>query len=149
MFRSAAGASSRPGVFAFVGESSGPVTGEGQCFQLNGTRYVPWEQHRCFFEEWSAQEEARHRVRATARNLGNHPGTSAIIVANEFVGELLDIVKQEAPQCPISFASHPPTEFLEPRGRDFVCCNVYVAKSSSPMPTIGTPVGSGCRVFPR
>jgi glycosyltransferase involved in cell wall biosynthesis len=103
---------------------------------------VPWEKHRCFFEEWNAQDEARRRIRETARRLGNHPATFAISVANEFpanivrfygkdrferfIGELFDVVKQEAPLCPVTFANYPSTEFLEPRGRDFVCFNVYL-----------------------
>src|SRR5438874_8672253 len=44
---------------------------------------VPWEKHRCFFEDWSAQEDARQRVRKTTRLLGSHPGIFAISVANE------------------------------------------------------------------
>src|SRR5688572_8100722 len=39
---------------------------------------VPWEKHRCFFEDWSAQESAREEVRRTARELGGHPGLFAI-----------------------------------------------------------------------
>ncbi len=34
---------------------------------------VPWQKHHCFFEDWTAQEDARQRVRATARNLGGPP----------------------------------------------------------------------------
>ena len=103
---------------------------------------VPWEKHRCFFEDWDSQQEARRRIRDTARALGNHPATFAISVANEFptniarfygktklerfISELFDVVKQESPECPVTFANYPPTEFLEPRGRDFVCFNVYL-----------------------
>src|SRR5215203_3135182 len=32
---------------------------------------VPWEKHRCFFEDWSAQQEALRRVRTTAREVGH------------------------------------------------------------------------------
>ena len=34
---------------------------------------VPWEKHRCFLEDWSAQEDARRRVRRAAREIGGHP----------------------------------------------------------------------------
>jgi GT2 family glycosyltransferase len=103
---------------------------------------IPWEKHRCFFEDWEAQRDARQRVRNASRDLGGHPATFAISVANEFptsivrfygkerlerfVGELLDVAKQEAPDCLVTFANYPPTEFLEPPGRDFACFNVYL-----------------------
>ncbi len=103
---------------------------------------VPWEKHRCFFEDWSAQQAARDEVRRTARELGAHPALFAISVANElpsdivrfygrdrvarFLDKLIDTAKQEAPDCPITFASYPPTEFLRPTGGDFVCFNVYL-----------------------
>jgi GT2 family glycosyltransferase len=103
---------------------------------------VPWEKHRCFFEDWDAQQQARQRVRQTARQLGNHPAVFAISVVNEipvdvvrfygsrmvekFVDELMEIVKQEAPSCLTTFVNFPTTEFLRPAGGDFCCFNVYV-----------------------
>ncbi len=103
---------------------------------------VPWEKHRCFFEDWDAIERARDRVRDTARELGRHPGVFAISVANEFpadivrfqgrhrverfVEELLGIVKEEAPDCLATFVNFPTTEFLEVNGCDFSCFNVYL-----------------------
>jgi glycosyltransferase involved in cell wall biosynthesis len=103
---------------------------------------VPWEKHRCFFEDWSAQQAARDEVRRTARELGSHPALFAISVANElptdivrfygrervarFVDNLIDTARQEAPDCPITFASFPPTEYLRPTAGDFVCFNVYL-----------------------
>jgi hypothetical protein len=44
---------------------------------------VPWEKHRCFFEDWEALERARQLVTLTARRLGSHPGVFAISIANE------------------------------------------------------------------
>jgi glycosyltransferase involved in cell wall biosynthesis len=103
---------------------------------------VPWEKHRCFLEDWDSQEEARRRVRETARTLGDHPAVFAISVVNEFpsdvvrfhghrrlerfVGELIDAVKQEAPACPATFVNFPTTEFLEVPEVDFLCFNVYL-----------------------
>lgn len=103
---------------------------------------IPWEKHRCFFEDWYALERARDRVRETARDLGNHPAVFALSVVNEFpvdvvrfygrkrverfVEELLAIVKQEAPQCLVTFVNYPTTEFLEVNGCDFTCFNVYL-----------------------
>lgn len=103
---------------------------------------VPWEKHRCFFEDWEAIERARTSVRDTARTLGSHPAVFAISVANEiptdilrfygpkrigrFVGELLDGVKQEAPDCLTTYVNFPTTEFFEPGPVDFHCFNVYL-----------------------
>lgn len=103
---------------------------------------IPWEKHRCFFEDWYALERARDRVRETARNLGQHPAVLALSVVNEipvdvvrfqgrervqrFVEELLSIVKQEAPGCLATYVNYPTTEFLEVKGCDFVCFNVYL-----------------------
>jgi GT2 family glycosyltransferase len=103
---------------------------------------VPWEKHRCFFEDWASRDLARRTVRQAAKELGGHPALFAISVANEFpndivrfygvtrverfVNELMDIVKQEAPQCLTTFANYPSTEFLNPSNGDFCCYNVYL-----------------------
>jgi GT2 family glycosyltransferase len=103
---------------------------------------VPWEKHRCFMEDWAAQEEARRRVRAAARQLGSHPGVFALSVANEipkdvvrfygarrvvrFIDELLDTAKQAAPECLATYTNYPSTEFLVPGRQDFYCANVYL-----------------------
>ena len=103
---------------------------------------IPWEKHRCFFEDWHAIERARSRVRQTARELGNHPAVFALSVVNElpvdvvrfygrervarFVRELLGIAKDEAPDCLVTFVNYPTTEFLEVSGCDFICFNVYL-----------------------
>ena len=108
---------------------------------------VSWEKHRCFFDDWSAQQAAVDEVRRTARELGEHPALFAISVANEFpsdivrfhgrarverfVDTLIDCVKQEAPACPATFANYPSTEFLRPSACDFVCFNVYLEKQEA------------------
>ncbi|HUG70074.1 MAG TPA: hypothetical protein VMM76_20155, partial [Pirellulaceae bacterium] len=50
---------------------------------------VPWEKHRCFFEDWDAQQRAVQRVRETARTLGDHPALFAISVANEIPVDII------------------------------------------------------------
>ncbi len=103
---------------------------------------VPWEKHRCFFEDWEALERARQRVQQTARAAADHPAVFAISVANEipvdvvrfygsarverFLEELLGSAKQEAPECLVTYVNFPTTEFLNPAGTDFYCFNVYV-----------------------
>jgi O-antigen biosynthesis protein len=103
---------------------------------------VPWEKHRCFFEDWGAKESARAQIRKTAKLAASHPAVLAISVVNEipndvvryhghepleqFIEELADSVKQIAPDCLTTFANYPTTEFLQPAGFDFCCFNVYL-----------------------
>jgi len=103
---------------------------------------IPWEKHRCFFEDYSSTQAARQTVAKAASDVGNHPGVFAISVVNEFpndvvrfygsakmekfVDELLDSVKQNAPECLATFANYPTTEFLSPQRRDFLSFNVYL-----------------------
>lgn len=103
---------------------------------------VPWEKHRCFFEDWSAQEDARRRVIDTARAMGGHSAVLGMSVVNEipvdvvrfhgrqrverFVDELMDAAKQIAPECLMTFVNFPTTEFLTPTLCDFWTFNVYV-----------------------
>ena len=103
---------------------------------------VPWEKHRCFFEDWTSQERAREAVGETAQKIGGSAAVFAISVANElpndvvrfygprrvqqFLDDLLDIVHQEAPACLATYANFPTTEFLQPCRQDFSCFNVYL-----------------------
>src|SRR5215208_335350 len=103
---------------------------------------VPWEKHRCFFEDWSSQRDALERVARTARESHSHPAVFAISVANEiphdvvryyggrrveaFVDQLLDCARQNAPQCLLTYSNYPSTEFLNPGRIDFYCANIYL-----------------------
>jgi len=103
---------------------------------------VPWEKHRCFFEDWSSQQDASERVRKTARELGSHAAVFSISVGNEiphdivrfygarrveaFIDQLLDCAKQEAPECLMTYSNYPSTEFLNPSHIDFYCANIYL-----------------------
>jgi O-antigen biosynthesis protein len=106
---------------------------------------VPWDKHRCFFEDWNSQEGARHAVSKAARAVGSSEALFAISVANElpndvvrfygasrvqrFLGELIDIIHQEAPDCLATYANFPTTEFLQPPEQDFACFNLYIDDS--------------------
>ena len=81
-------------------------------------------------------------MREAARDCGNHPAIFAISVVNEippdivryigrekveqFVDDLVATCKSEAPDCLVTFASFPTTEYVQPREIDFVCFNVYL-----------------------
>ena len=103
---------------------------------------VPWPKYVTFIKDAAAEETARKAVLEAARQCGNHPATFAISVVNEvpsevvrfmghraveeFIDELIDIVRAEAPECLVTFANYPSTEFLNPQNTDFVCFNVYL-----------------------
>jgi hypothetical protein len=115
-------------------------------FGIHAIVDIPWEKHRCFFEDWSAREAARESVTRAATSIGEHPALLAISVVNEipndvvrfyghariekFLTELSDTVKQRAPDCLTTFANYPTTEFLQPEGFDFCCFNVYLHDAS-------------------
>jgi len=103
---------------------------------------IPWEKHRCFLESYEMREAARTNVRAAAKACAGHPALFAFSVANEipaeivrwhgasevakFVDELVAEVKAIDAATLCTFASFPPTEFLQPHAVDFVTFNVYL-----------------------
>jgi glycosyltransferase involved in cell wall biosynthesis len=103
---------------------------------------VPWQKHRCFFEDWQAQKEAREQVTSAARLADRHPVCFALSVANEiphdvvrfygakrverFLDDLLCAAKDIASDCLVTYCNYPSSEFLSPRHLDFYCANVYL-----------------------
>ena len=103
---------------------------------------VPWPKHLCFLDSRQTRKQARRSVRETARQCAGHPAVFAFSVVNEipsdiarwsgirrvehFIDELVEEVKSVDAESLCTFASFPPTEFLQPAGIDFVCFNVYL-----------------------
>jgi O-antigen biosynthesis protein len=103
---------------------------------------IPWEKHRCFLETHEMREAARACVRAAASACRGHPAVFAFSVANEipaeivrwhgadavgkFIDDLVAEVKAIDAGVLCTFASFPPTEYLQPREIDFVTFNVYL-----------------------
>jgi glycosyltransferase involved in cell wall biosynthesis len=103
---------------------------------------IPWPKHLCFLDSAEAQEEAREMVRRAVTAAKGHPAVFAFSVVNEipagivrwsgvrrveaFIDELIDVGRAVDPDCLFTFTNYPPTEFLRPRGIDFVCFNVYL-----------------------
>ena len=103
---------------------------------------VAWPKNLTFVGDKEITEQAHTAVRQAARTCGNHPAIFAISVVNEvppdiirftgrqkveeFIDDLVDSAKSEAPDCLITFASFPTTEYVQPRKIDFVCFNVYL-----------------------
>lgn len=103
---------------------------------------VAWPKNMTFIGNDDLEQQARDAVRNAAHACGGHPAVFAISVVNEippdiiryvgpgkvedFVDELIDIVKQECPDCLATFANFPTAEYLRPKKLDFVCFNVYL-----------------------
>jgi GT2 family glycosyltransferase len=103
---------------------------------------VPWPKHLCFLRTEQHQAFARQMVKLAAERGRNHPCILAYSIGNEipadivrwhgvgrverFLAELQDVVKQTDPEGLATYASFPPTEYLDLSFLDFVTFNVYL-----------------------
>ncbi len=103
---------------------------------------VPWSKHLCFLGDARAECEARAAVRDAVRQGRAHSAVLAYSVGNEipadivrwhgcrrverFIAELRDVAKQVDPECLVTYANYPPTEYLDLSMLDFVTFNVYL-----------------------
>jgi GT2 family glycosyltransferase len=103
---------------------------------------VPWSKHLCFMEGERARREARRHVADAAKRCGNHPSLLAYSIGNEippdiirwhgvrrverFLAELCDVARQQDPGALVTYASYPPTEYLDLGFLDFITFNVYL-----------------------
>src|SRR3954452_19539586 len=113
--------------------------------QRHGLRVLvglPWEQHVAFLDDDDRCDDVERRVREGARALTGHPALLAFAVGNEipasivrwhgrrkverWLERLTRAVRAEAPDALVTYVNFPSTEYLEPRGLDFVCFNVYL-----------------------
>jgi len=104
---------------------------------------VPWPQHVRFLDDQRSVAAAREAVRAAARAVGRHPALLGLLVGNEippdivrwhgaervraFLALLIDEARQQAPETLVSYATFPPTEYLEVADLvDFLAVNLYL-----------------------
>src|ERR1051326_5025878 len=103
---------------------------------------VPWRKHLCFLDSNAAQREARGAIRQAAEHGRNHPCVMAYSIGNEippgivrwhgapkverFLAELADVARQADPHGLLTYASYPPTEYLNVSFLDFATFNVYL-----------------------
>jgi O-antigen biosynthesis protein len=103
---------------------------------------VPWSRHLCFLDSRRAQAEARRLVRRAAEQGRDHPCLLAYGIGNEippdvvrwhgvrrverFIRELADVARQADPGALVTYASYPPTEYLDLSFLDFLTFNVYL-----------------------
>jgi GT2 family glycosyltransferase len=103
---------------------------------------VPWRKHLDFLESSQVQREARQFVRQSAKLGAGHPCLLAYSIGNEipsdilrwhgvkrverFLTELQDVCKQADPDGLVTYASYPPTEYVNLSFLDFVTFNIYL-----------------------
>jgi GT2 family glycosyltransferase len=103
---------------------------------------VPWPKHLCFLDSRRLERQARDSVRQAAECGRGHPCLLAYSVGNEippdvvrwhgarrverFLRELGDAARQADPAGLATYASYPPTEYLDLSFLDFATFNVYL-----------------------
>lgn len=103
---------------------------------------VPWSKHVCFLSNDTTRREARQRIHAAVRRGREHPCVLAYSIGNEipsnivrwqgprkveqFLAELMDVARQADPECLVTYANYPSTEYLDLSGLDFTTFNVYL-----------------------
>jgi O-antigen biosynthesis protein len=108
---------------------------------------VPWEKHRCFLQDYEMREAARRTIREAAWVCARHSAVFALSIANEIpaeivrwhgaeeVADFIDVlvrdVKAIDPRMLCTFASFPPTEYLQPKTTDFITFNVYLQEQEA------------------
>ncbi|HEX5273428.1 MAG TPA: glycosyltransferase, partial [Gemmataceae bacterium] len=118
------------------------LLGLADVYGLNVFIDVPWPKHLCFLDSAGAQQEARRRVREAAKRGRDHACVLAYSIGNEvppsivrwhgarrverFLAELRDEAKQADPDGLVTYASFPPTEYLDLSAFDFATFNVYL-----------------------
>ncbi|HET6879209.1 MAG TPA: glycosyltransferase [Pirellulales bacterium] len=110
--------------------------------RLNVFVDVPWSKHLCFLEGSRARREARHAVHTAATRGRAFSSVLAYSIGNEippdvlrwhgsrrvarWLAELCDVAKQADPLGLVTYASYPPTEYLDLSFLDFATFNVYL-----------------------
>jgi len=107
---------------------------------------IPWTDHVDFLREKKLRTEIQATIRAAAQRFGNDDTIAALLVGNEiektlvrwmgpekvkrFIESLIDIAHEAAPDCLVSYATYPSTEYLIPANADVVAVNVYLEDRS-------------------
>jgi hypothetical protein len=103
---------------------------------------IPWFKNHCFLDDQASIRSIRQVVRNAAERCADSGAVLAYSVGNEirpdvvrwhgakrverFLTELGDVVKQADPNALSTYASYPPTEYLDTSGLDFATFNVYL-----------------------
>ena len=121
---------------------SEPLLSEAAAQGLHLILGIPWTDHVDFLGDRQRCKEIEARVRETALRFGSHDRVAALLIGNEiektlvrwmgpvkvkrFLEKLIEIARAAAPDCLLSYATYPSTEYLLPANADFVAVNVYL-----------------------
>jgi GT2 family glycosyltransferase len=102
----------------------------------------PWTQHVDFIHEYRILRDETERFRRVVSEHRGHPAIAGWFVANEIPSTLVrwmgpravnraleDLIRagrDADPEALFSYANYPSTEYLCPRGQDFIAFNVYL-----------------------
>ncbi|MCB1232247.1 MAG: glycosyltransferase, partial [Verrucomicrobiae bacterium] len=102
----------------------------------------PWPHHVDFIADHRLFRDEKERFRRTVAEHRGHPAIAGWFVANEIPAPLarwmgprnvnraleafLDAGREADPEALFSYANYPSTEYLCPRGQDFVSFNIYL-----------------------
>ena len=103
---------------------------------------IPWTDHVDFLRDPAKCRDIENRVREVAARHGNDESVAALVIGNEiektlvrwmgpvkvkaFLERLIDIAREAAPHCLLTYTTYPSTEYLIPSNADFVAVNVYL-----------------------
>ena len=103
---------------------------------------IPWSHHLCFLDDPKIIRDARLRVRDAAIRGRAHSCLMGYVVANEisphimrwhgptrvnqFLKDLMNVVKDADPEGLVTYANFPSTEYLDVSCFDFITFNVYL-----------------------
>jgi GT2 family glycosyltransferase len=103
---------------------------------------IPWTQHVAFLDDGRLRSEIRRQAVSEVRRLHGHPSALLFALGNEippavvrwhgagrvesFLRELLDDVRQAAPDSYFTYVNYPPTDFLDTDFFDVCSFNVYL-----------------------
>jgi GT2 family glycosyltransferase len=101
-----------------------------------------WEQHVAFLAKRHGAADIEKRIRESVRSYAGHPAVLCHAVGNEipapvvrwhgrralerFIRRLYRAVKEQDPECPVTYVNFPTTEYLDLPFLDLCCFNVYL-----------------------
>jgi GT2 family glycosyltransferase len=107
---------------------------------------ICWGPRTCELQYPEAVRVMRNWVRGHCRRLADHPGILMFSIGNEipplivrwhgkgkveqFLASIAEIVREEAPRSLITYANHPPAEYLNLPFLDVVSFNVYLEREA-------------------
>ncbi len=107
---------------------------------------LAWWQATRFLDDPQVVNQIREQIRQEVRACAGHPAVLAFAIGNEipaeivrwhgkqqiedFLKQLYQDVKSEAPDAMVTYVNYPPTDYLDLSFLDFVCFNVFLHREA-------------------